>query len=64
VFTKHEAPVHFELPQGVRSLSVEEGVLNCGYALYREVELRDLHFDVVSDEEEDDNAADDTSTTW
>merc|ERR1712048_1343726 len=31
---------------GVRSMSLHEGVLSCGYQLYRDPGLRDLHFDV------------------
>jgi len=47
VFEEHaEGPAHFELPFGVRSVSLEEGLFNCGYSLYRDVALRDLHFDV------------------
>lgn len=47
VFTAHDGPVHFAVPAGVRSLSLEEGLLQGGYALYRDLSLRDLHFDVA-----------------
>jgi len=39
--------VHLRLPENVRSVSVEEGMLSCGYALYRDADLRDLHMDVA-----------------
>ena len=40
------APVHFELPSGVRSMSLDNGFFRSGYQLYRDPELRDLHFDL------------------
>jgi len=46
IFTENASPVHLELPRGVRSVSIEEGLLNCGYTLYRDTTLRDLHMDV------------------
>ncbi|KAL1508327.1 hypothetical protein AB1Y20_004437 [Prymnesium parvum] len=46
VFSAHAAPVHFTLPPAVRSVSIEHGLLHCGYQLYRDLELRDAHFDV------------------
>lgn len=46
LFTESPSPVHLELPRGVRSVSIEEGLLNCGYTLYRDTTLRDLHMDV------------------
>jgi hypothetical protein len=39
-------PVHFDLPKEVRSLSIENGLFRSGYQLYRDPELRDLHFDL------------------
>jgi hypothetical protein len=39
-------PVHFELPLGVQSMTLHDGVLNCGYQLYRDTAIRDRHFDV------------------
>jgi len=47
IFTSHDGPVHFAVPSGVRSLSLEEGLLQGGYALYRELSLRDMHMDVA-----------------
>lgn len=46
IFSGNVEPVHFDLPQGIRSMSIEEGLLSCGYQLYRDSGLRDLHFDV------------------
>lgn len=46
LFAKHAAPMHFKLPTSVRSLSIEEGLLSCGYSLYRDHAIRDAHFDV------------------
>ena len=46
VFARHAAPVHFALPGGVHSLSIEEGLLFSGYSVYRDSALRDLHLDV------------------
>jgi len=46
VFAANAAPVHYELPSAVRSISIAEGLLNCGYQLYRDLSLRDAHFDV------------------
>merc|ERR1712176_771370 len=42
----NKEPVHFELPKCVKSVSIEEGLLNSGYQLYREPRLRDRHLDV------------------
>jgi len=41
-----DVPVHFELPKGVRSISIENGFFRSGFQLYRDTELRDLHFDL------------------
>ena len=49
VFATHSAPVHFELPTAVQSLTIEEGLLTSGYSIYRNVSLRDLHLDVGYD---------------
>ena len=46
IFSDNTEPVHYNLPSGIRSLSIEEGLLNCGYQLYRDASLRDSHFDV------------------
>jgi hypothetical protein len=42
----NEKPVHFSLPKEVRSMSLENGFFRSGYQLYRDAELRDLHFDL------------------
>ena len=39
----------FQLPPGVRSITIEHGLLHCGYSLYRDAALRDAHFDVGCD---------------
>ena len=46
VFIQNRTPVHFDLPAGVSSVSIEEGLLQCGYSLYRDYALRDAHLDV------------------
>lgn len=46
IFAHNNDPVHFELPIGVRTVTIEEGLLNCGYTLYRDLHLRDNHVDV------------------
>jgi len=46
IFTSNSAPVHFQLPDGVRSLSLEDGMLRGAYSFYRDHVLRDLHVDV------------------
>ena len=46
VFRGSEAPCNFVMPPGVRSMTVEEGLLQSGYSLYRDMRLRDAHFDV------------------
>lgn len=46
LFTTHTTPVHCELHSGVRSLSIEHGLLSSGYSLYRDLKTRDEHFDV------------------
>mmetsp|Transcript_29614 Transcript_29614/g.94569 ORF Transcript_29614/g.94569 Transcript_29614/m.94569 type:complete len:329 (-) Transcript_29614:53-1039(-) len=47
IFAAHAEPVHYALPAGVTSVSIQEGMMRCGYSLYRDAELRDLHFDVA-----------------
>jgi hypothetical protein len=42
-------PVHLDLPSGVRSMSLESGFFRGAYQLYRDAELRDLHFDLPMD---------------
>mmetsp|Transcript_118760 Transcript_118760/g.222014 ORF Transcript_118760/g.222014 Transcript_118760/m.222014 type:complete len:863 (-) Transcript_118760:18-2606(-) len=49
VFQFNEEPVHFHLPEAVRSLSIEEGLLLSAYTLYRDLSVRDAHFDVGLD---------------
>lgn len=46
VFSEHPEPVHYSLPEAVRSMSIEHGLLRCGYQLYRDQRLRDLHIDL------------------
>merc|ERR1719421_251487 len=46
IFQLNKKPVHFQLPTGVQSISIEEGLLNSGYSLYRDIKLRDWHLDV------------------
>eukprot|EP00927_Polykrikos_kofoidii_P034798 TRINITY_DN2943_c0_g2_i1.p1 TRINITY_DN2943_c0_g2~~TRINITY_DN2943_c0_g2_i1.p1 ORF type:complete len:873 (+),score=144.30 TRINITY_DN2943_c0_g2_i1:91-2619(+) len=46
IFSENEDLVHFVLPPGVRSLSLEEGFLQGGYVLYRDHALRDYHLDI------------------
>ena len=36
-----DQPVHFELPQGVRSMSLEDGFFRSGYQLYRHPPMRE-----------------------
>jgi len=49
VFVENPSPVHFNLPQAVTSLSLQEGMLCNGYSLYRDFRLRDYHLDVPVD---------------
>ena len=35
IFVTNAEPVHFALPQGVRSMSLEHGLFRSGYTLYR-----------------------------
>eukprot|EP00656_Telonema_subtile_P014730 TRINITY_DN1760_c0_g1_i7.p1 TRINITY_DN1760_c0_g1~~TRINITY_DN1760_c0_g1_i7.p1 ORF type:complete len:890 (+),score=259.59 TRINITY_DN1760_c0_g1_i7:363-3032(+) len=46
VFKKHKQAVHWDLPEAVRSVSIQEGLLHSGYSLYRDLHTRDLHFDL------------------
>merc|ERR1719498_1086344 len=46
VFASNADPVHYELPENVRSMSLHEGLFAQGYQLYRDTRLRDLHFDL------------------
>lgn len=41
-----DAPIHFALPECIRSISFEEGMFRSGYSVYRDLTLRDLHLDV------------------
>jgi SHS2 domain-containing protein len=45
-FAAHASPVHMKVPEGVRSISIEEGLFCSGFAVYRDVTLRDMHLDV------------------
>ncbi len=45
-FATHASPAHFKVPEGVRSISIEEGLFCSGFAVYRDVTLRDMHLDV------------------
>ena len=45
-FASHASPVHFDVPTGVRSISIEEGLFCSGLAVYRDATLRDMHLDV------------------
>eukprot|EP00928_Gymnodinium_smaydae_P002864 TRINITY_DN11048_c0_g1_i3.p1 TRINITY_DN11048_c0_g1~~TRINITY_DN11048_c0_g1_i3.p1 ORF type:complete len:742 (-),score=119.78 TRINITY_DN11048_c0_g1_i3:233-2458(-) len=47
IFTENKELVHFELPPAIRSMTIEEGLFNSGYQLYRDSKLRDGHFDVA-----------------
>jgi hypothetical protein len=46
LFSSNQAPVHFDLPDAVQSLTIEEGMLQSGYMVYRDMSLRDRHLDV------------------
>ena len=46
IFAARDDAVNFVLPDGVRSASIEEGLFLSGFSLYRDVALRDAHFDV------------------
>jgi len=48
IFTSSTKPTHFELPRGVSSVSIEEGMMACGYSLYNDYTVRDGHLDVPS----------------
>ena len=45
-FARHSSPVHIEVPKGVRSISIEEGLFCSGFSVYRDAALRDMHLDV------------------
>ena len=45
-FATHASPAHFKVPEGVRSISIEEGLFCSGFAVYRDATLRDMHLDV------------------
>eukprot|EP00746_Dinoflagellata_sp_MGD_P009494 gnl/MRDRNA2_/MRDRNA2_119322_c0_seq1.p1 gnl/MRDRNA2_/MRDRNA2_119322_c0~~gnl/MRDRNA2_/MRDRNA2_119322_c0_seq1.p1 ORF type:complete len:685 (+),score=104.75 gnl/MRDRNA2_/MRDRNA2_119322_c0_seq1:194-2056(+) len=49
VFVGNAEPIHFDMPEGVRSISIQEGLFQCSYAVYRDFEVRDLHLDVGYD---------------
>lgn len=46
IFANNLEPVHFELPNGIRSMSLQDGLFRSGYQLYRDTYVRDVHFDV------------------
>jgi len=46
VFALNKGPVHFNLPAGIRSISIEEGLFNNGFAVYRDTSVRDRHLDL------------------
>eukprot|EP00930_Biecheleria_cincta_P036508 TRINITY_DN25027_c0_g1_i1.p1 TRINITY_DN25027_c0_g1~~TRINITY_DN25027_c0_g1_i1.p1 ORF type:complete len:848 (-),score=132.65 TRINITY_DN25027_c0_g1_i1:57-2600(-) len=46
IFAENPKPVHFDLPSGVRSMSLEEGLFRSAYQLYRDTQLRDTHHDL------------------
>ena len=46
VFINHSEPLHFHLPTGVQSVSIEDGLFSSGYSIYRDEKIRDLHLDV------------------
>lgn len=46
IFRENPSPAHFDLPSGVRSMSLEEGLFHSGYQLYRDTQLRDAHHDL------------------
>eukprot|EP00939_MAST-03C_sp_MAST-3C-sp1_P000091 g91.t1 len=47
IFLNNASMVHLELPAGVSSVSIEDGMLTSGYSLYRDPALRDMHMDVA-----------------
>merc|ERR1719329_289798 len=46
IFAENPEPVHFQLPEGVRSMSLQEGLFCQGYQLHRDAHLRDLYMDL------------------
>lgn len=43
----HKEPVHFSLPAGVTSMSIDAApMLHTGFSLYRDFKLRDIHMDI------------------
>lgn len=46
IFKDNEKLVHFDIPEGVRSMSLEDGLFGQAYQLYRDLELRDVHMDL------------------
>jgi len=40
------SPIHLQLPPGIRSMSIEEGLFQSGYQLHRDPFLRDLYIDL------------------
>jgi len=46
IFANHADPVHFDLPTGVCSMSLEDGLFRSAYTLYRDTKLRDIHHDL------------------
>ena len=47
MFLDNKHPVHFELPSGVTSMSIDAApMLQTGYSLYKDFALRDAHMDI------------------
>lgn len=46
VFASNAKPVNYALPDGVQSLSIEEGLFMSGYTVCRDLTFRDRHLDV------------------
>ena len=47
IFIQNKTKIHLNLPNVVRSISIDKGMLCSGYSLYRDAVLRDLHMDVA-----------------
>jgi hypothetical protein len=46
IFIENMQPIHYDLPEGISSLSIEDGLLSSGYSVYKDIKIRDLHLDV------------------
>lgn len=46
IFSEHPEPMHFDLPNGVRSMSLQDGLFRSAYQLYKDAGLRDAHMDL------------------